>query len=171
MSAQAKYAADCEELRERRRIAYAKVRNVVNEGAWARFILKGSVGPKSVGSGMPDHMYEHQDHGLHAPKDIMPTPKQIDYAYLVDAWFGDYREPGRPKNGLQPYQWKILELRGYHEMTNAKGGWRLIEKQFNTASVYFGYGRSYQFFRLSELHGDLLDIAFDKAIARGYVSA
>lgn len=122
----------------------------------------------------PDYLYEREDYGnlpaLGELRGLVPlwaaTARHVDEAdwVFIDC-FGKWHNPRTAKNGLAPWQWKLLELRAWQVVYNWRGGWRMIAAQLEHRPGMPSF--SHAWCRIE--HERLIDVACLRAREEGRV--
>lgn len=83
----------------------------------------------------PDYVYERDDHGdrpaIEELRALVPlwtaTARHIDeMEWVFIECFGRWANPRSKRNGLERWQWTLLELRAWQAVYGWRGGWRQI---------------------------------------------
>lgn len=86
----------------------------------------------------PDYVYERDDYGDRPAIEELrglvplwrPTARHIDEMdWVFGACFGKWRNPRTGRNGLERWQWTLLELRAWNTVFAWRASWRQIADQ------------------------------------------
>jgi hypothetical protein len=106
------------------------------------------------GNAWPGYVLEYGVYTDEAEMRWKPTPKQIDDAFKVMWWFGQWRDRGRPKNGLHKWELALLELRAW-QTTFGRESWEKVADALNKRHDCPTYHRNH--WRI--VHNQIIDIA------------
>lgn len=125
-------------------------------------------------SAWPDYVYERDDHGDRAAIEELrsmvppwrPGPRQLDdMEWVFLDCFGKWANPRSGKNGLERWQWLLLELRAWQEICGLRGGWRSIAETIRSRPGMPKF--SHEWARLE--HERLIVLAYERARCEGRV--
>jgi hypothetical protein len=148
-------------LANARKAALADIRKIVHEGVHA---IRAAPATKPAGAspsnGWPDYLYDHHDHGAYEAARWRPTPQQIDWGTKVVRWYGLWRGKDRIRNGLEKWEWTLLEIRGWQAMFGRES-WESLATLLNDRPNL----PTYSAVHWRRRHDLLISIALDQAIA------
>lgn len=122
----------------------------------------------------PDYVYEREDYGDRPALEELrslsppwrPTARHIDdMDWVFIDCYGQWMNPRTKKNGLERWQWILLELRAWQCVFNWKGGWRHIASSFELRPGMPNFSR--EWCRVE--HDRLIDVALIRAREMGRV--
>jgi hypothetical protein len=151
-----------------------RITRVVHEAVLTMRFQMARERPRPGRAAWPDYVYERDDHGdrpaieelraLVLP--FQPTSRHfdaMDWVYLD--CFGKWPNPRSGKNGLERWQWLLLELRAWQTTCGLRGGWRSIAEAIRSRPGLPKF--SHEWARIE--HERLIDVAVALARKEGRV--
>lgn len=146
-----------------------RIERIVHEAMLtARVLPRDRAGSGRVGNSWPEHAYEVNDWGTRPAigqldpvfRGWRPTPRQItQMEWVFLECFGKWRNPRSKKNGPEPWQWLLLELRAWQAIYGRRGGWRFIADAITSRQDMPSFSHSW----VKLEHGRLIDVAWHAA--------
>lgn len=149
-----------------------RIERVVHEAMLTMRLLTDRESTAHSRSCWPEYVYEREDYGdrpaLGELRNLIPpwrpTARHIDDVdWVFLDCYGKWPNPRSRRNGLEDWQWLLLELRAWQVTCGLRGGWRLIAETIRSRPRMPRF--SHEWARIE--HDRLIEIAVERAQLTG----